>query len=123
MSQMFRSMRNELEKLAEPVEPQENLPETAPAKPPHPFLTMGKHIGAFGLGTLAGYGGLHGVNEITKRVSKSGRPLVSASAAQMAIPAVLGLGNMVYQGWQGGMQRKMRDDSDVRRSIRDRKKS
>jgi hypothetical protein len=120
MIQTLRSMREELQKLAEPIEPQDYQPEPAPVKPPHPFITMGKHIGAFSLGTLAGYGGLHGANEISKRVG--GSPIVSAPVAQLAIPAVLGLGNMIYQGWQGDMQRKMRDDSETRRSLRDSKK-
>lgn len=96
------AMIAELLKLAEEEQP----------LPPHPLLTAAKHVGGFGLGTLAGIGAVHGANYTSNKIL--GTPLITSTGARAAIPVLAGVGALATQVWQGGLMERLRQDSAER---------
>lgn len=109
-------MRCELEKLAEePIEQQETQPEPLPVgekRPPHPAMTIAKHLGAFGAGALGGQLAGMGINEASRRLT--GKRLIRGPAASTALPVATGFGTMMFQGWQRRLMDQLREDTAKR---------
>jgi hypothetical protein len=121
---VLSAMSASLLKLASPEEApyvdeesaQQEQPE--PQKRPElPALTAAKTLGAFGLGTMAGYGGLLGANELSK--SLRNKPLFDKFHPVMhALPAISGIGTVAFNHAQRSLFDRMQENAEKRRVMR-----
>lgn len=113
----FSAMHQTLEKLAVTREAptsvaeesaQQEQPQPVPEKkPPHPMLTAAKYLGAYGLGTGAGYGSMHGIQHLR------GKPF--SSTLGHGIPVLTGLAGLAFTYAQNDLFNRMKEDAAKRR--------
>jgi len=107
------AMHREFEKLAVTREAptsvaeessQVEQPQPVPEKkPPHPMLTAAKYLGAYGLGTVLGYGGMHGVQKLR------GKPF--SPALSRGVPLLSGLATLAFTHSQNELFNRMKEDA------------
>lgn len=89
---------------------QQEQPQPEPEKKPlHPALTAAKYLGAYGAGTLAGYGGMYGIQKLR------GKPFNPQGLAVHAIPALAGFGSLAFAHAQNSLFDRMKEDALKRR--------
>lgn len=84
--------------------------------PPHPAKTFAKGIAGLGLGTAAGYLGMHGARALM------GGELPS-KAMQWAIPVTSGLAGLAFPYFHQALLDKMRKDSRKRAEVKGERKN
>jgi hypothetical protein len=122
---VLSAMSASLLKLASPEEApyvdeesaQQEQPE--PQKMPElPAITAAKTLGSFGLGTMAGYGGLLGANELSKAM-RGNKPLFDKlHPAMHALPAISGIGTVAFNHAQRALFDRMQENAEKRRAMR-----
>lgn len=126
--QALSSMSASLLKLASPEQApyvdeesaQQEQPEpyTPPQKMPElPAITAAKTLGAFGLGTMAGYGGLLGANELSKSLRNKAL-FTKFHPAMHALPAISGIGTVAFNHAQRALFDRMQENAEKRRVMR-----
>jgi hypothetical protein len=121
---VLSAMSASLLKLASPEEApyvdeesaQQEQPE--PQKMPElPAITAAKTLGSFGLGTMAGYGGLLGADRIS-RAMRDKALFDQFHPAMHAIPALSGIGTVAFNHAQRALFDRMQENAEKRRAMR-----
>lgn len=103
----IRSMSLELQKLGED--------DALEKKPEHPLMTAAKGLGAYGLGTGVGYGGLMLAEKLKPQLRD--KRLMSGPAKHI-IPAATGLGALAFQFGQDSVFKRMRRNQEEREKMK-----